>query len=110
MMSQSDLSKMQYDGLAPTIATRQLPRSGFVQEVKCGVPKNVAQSGSVPRTSETGDCCATYLERLQGQRNHRLRKKAMTSGCLDHPPFIPRVAPRANVASARSFVARSIST
>jgi hypothetical protein len=31
MMSQSDLSKMQYDGSAPTIATRQLPRSGFVQ-------------------------------------------------------------------------------
>ena len=31
MMSQSDLSTMQYDGSAPTIATRQLPRSGFVQ-------------------------------------------------------------------------------
>jgi hypothetical protein len=36
MMSQSDLSKMQYDGSAPTIATRQLPRSGFVQVDLCG--------------------------------------------------------------------------
>jgi hypothetical protein len=26
---------MQYDGLAPTIATRQLPRSGFVQWILC---------------------------------------------------------------------------
>jgi len=31
MMSQSELSKMQYDGSAPTIAMQQLPRSGFVQ-------------------------------------------------------------------------------
>src|SRR6202166_1059320 len=38
MMSQSDLSKMQYDGSAPTIATRQLPRSGFVQLRLCGAP------------------------------------------------------------------------
>jgi hypothetical protein len=33
MMSQSDLSKMQYEGLAPTIATRQLPRSGFLSNM-----------------------------------------------------------------------------
>jgi hypothetical protein len=38
-------------------------RQGVYGEVKCGVPKNVAQNGSVPPTSETGDCCATYLER-----------------------------------------------
>ena len=35
MMSQSDLSKMQYDESVPTIATRQLPRSGFVQYKLC---------------------------------------------------------------------------
>src|ERR1700682_2169927 len=29
---------MQDDGLAPTIATRQLPRSGFVQLRLCGAP------------------------------------------------------------------------
>jgi transposase-like protein len=35
MMSQSDLSGMQYEGLVETIATRQLPRSGFVQWILC---------------------------------------------------------------------------
>jgi len=40
MMSQSDLSKMHYDGSAPTIATRQLPRSGFVQLRLCSAPHN----------------------------------------------------------------------
>jgi hypothetical protein len=29
---------MQYDGSAPTIATRQLPRSGFVQGRLCRLP------------------------------------------------------------------------
>ena len=29
-------------------------RQGVYGEVKCGVPKNVAQSGSGPPTSETG--------------------------------------------------------
>ena len=37
MMSQSDLSTMQYDESAPTIATRQLPRSGFVQRRLCQI-------------------------------------------------------------------------
>ena len=73
-------------------------------------PKMWRRADPARPPARPGDCCATYLERLQGQRDHRLRKKAMTSGCLDHPPFIPRVAPRASVASARSFVARSIST
>jgi hypothetical protein len=41
MMSQSDLSKMQYDGSAPTIATRQLPRSGFVLCTLCQPRHNV---------------------------------------------------------------------
>jgi putative transposase len=49
------------------------------------------------------DSCATY------RRGYRLRRKAMTSGCLDHPAFVPRVLSRANVANARSFVARSVS-
>jgi hypothetical protein len=35
---------MQYDGSAPTIATRQLPRSGFVQEDLCGA-QDYAESG-----------------------------------------------------------------
>jgi hypothetical protein len=33
---------MQFDGSAPTIATRQLPRSGFVQGELCGVHGYVA--------------------------------------------------------------------
>jgi hypothetical protein len=41
MMSQSDLSKMQYYESAPTIATRQLPRSGFVQCTLCRCRHNV---------------------------------------------------------------------
>src|SRR3984893_16223082 len=61
MMSQSDLSKMQYDRSAPTIATRQLPRSGFVQAGLCRPPnyaerlrndarlsRNFRHIGSVP--------------------------------------------------------------
>jgi hypothetical protein len=43
MMSQSDFSKMQYEGLAPTIATRQLPRSGFVQPKLCAGRRYVAE-------------------------------------------------------------------
>src|SRR5215471_16898788 len=47
MMSQSDLSKMHYDGSAPTIATRQLPRSGFVQFQMRG-------AGALPRRGSDG--------------------------------------------------------
>jgi len=46
MMSQSDLSKMQYYGLAPTIATRQLPRSGFVQPALQATTAVVARRSS----------------------------------------------------------------
>src|SRR6478736_7520355 len=55
MMSQSDLSKMQYYGSAPTIATRQLPRSGFVQGTLCRAPDYADQRG---QTGLGGaDCC-----------------------------------------------------
>ena len=36
---------MQDDGVAPTIATRQLPRSGFVQGALCRVPDYADQRG-----------------------------------------------------------------
>ena len=51
----------------------------------------------------TADSCATYL------RGYSARRKAMTSGWRDHPPFARHAFPRANVASARFFVARSVS-
>src|SRR3974390_1802774 len=54
MMSQSDLSKMHYDGSAPTIATRQLPRSAFVQPQLCGAQdyaELAAESCGPPRLS-----------------------------------------------------------
>src|ERR1700730_13866067 len=54
MMSQSDLSKMQYDGLAPTIATRQLPRSGFVQSILCGAPHKADIGTAWPKRSTEG--------------------------------------------------------
>jgi len=47
MMSQSDLSKMQYYGSAPTIATRQLPRSGFVQCTLCRRRHKVHKTANV---------------------------------------------------------------
>ena len=51
----------------------------------------------------SNDSCATY------SRGYNVRRKAMTSGWRDHPPVARRVFPRANVASARFFVARSVS-
>ena len=52
---------------------------------------------------QTADSYATYW------RGYSARRKAMTSGWRDHPPVARRVLPRANVASARFFVARSVS-
>ena len=54
MMSQSDLSKMHYDGSAPTIATRQLPRSGFVQSALCSAPHNAEIGAAWPKRSNEG--------------------------------------------------------
>ena len=41
---------MQDDGVAPTIATRQLPRSGFVQGGLCR-PPNYAERACFPQYS-----------------------------------------------------------
>jgi hypothetical protein len=49
------------------------------------------------------DSCATYLQ------GYSARRKAMTFGWRDHPPVARRVFLPANVASARFFVARSVS-
>jgi len=51
----------------------------------------------------SNDLCATYWRAYSARRN------AMTSGWRDHPPVARCVFPRANVASARFFVARSVS-
>ena len=94
MMSQSDLSKMQYDGSAPTIATRQLPRSGFVQPQLCGAPHNVGngnreaatiavvtRSASLPRMSSAPRPPACHRSRArQGQA---LRVAAKSAAILD---------------------------
>ena len=45
---------MQYDGLAPTIATRQLPRSGFVQSILCGAPHKADIGAAWPKRSTEG--------------------------------------------------------
>ena len=45
---------MHYDGSAPTIATRQLPRSGFVQSALCGAPHNAEIGAAWPKRSNEG--------------------------------------------------------
>jgi hypothetical protein len=50
----------------------------------------------------SNDLCATY------SRGYNVRRKAMTSGWRDHP-VVRSAFPRVNVASARFFVARSVS-
>jgi hypothetical protein len=78
----------------------------------CGRPHkaNYVASCDMWRTSRSvlilrgsNDLCATYL------RGYNVRRKAMTSGWRDHSPVERRVFPCANVASARFFVARSVS-
>jgi hypothetical protein len=61
MMSQSDLSKMQYDGLGPTIATRQLPRSGFVHPHLCVGRDYVAAHPRSPQLSGNAGLCRHIL-------------------------------------------------
>ena len=80
------------------------------KSVNVALPKMWRRADPCRPPAKPGHFCATYSVRLQAQRDPRLRRKAMTSGCLDHPPLVLCVLPRANVASARSFVARSIST
>jgi hypothetical protein len=53
--------------------------------------------------SEFDHSYATYL------RDYRDRRNAMTSGRFDHPPWVSFDPACANVASASSFVARSVS-
>jgi hypothetical protein len=78
----------------------------------CGQPHkaNYVASCDMWRTSRsvlilrrTTDSHATYY------RGYNARRKVMTSGWRDHPPVARRDFPPANIASARFFVARSVS-
>src|SRR5260221_9373633 len=66
-------------------------------------PNMWRRAKSRPVLDGNDESSATY------SRGYRARRKAITSGCRDHPPAVFRVLPRSSVASARFFVARSVS-
>ena len=64
-----------------------------------------------PASHHSARCSVVFIGGPQshGQSIYKVRKKAITSGCRDHPPDVSRDLPRSSVASARFFVARSVS-